>query len=199
MAKKRITTFLLSLFVAIIFIGSYAAFNNNSTFGTSSASTTVQSGQTYFVTGTTNAVVTGYGDAADVLISGNTSATTAVGNVLQAMQANGSISSYFPYGSGYNVFLNTINAYSLEQALDNATTANTVSVNATSYVTLPRTVLMYYNTQQIRVSLSDQNYTMTILPLQMVGSNVSVSVRALVTVNGSIYNNQVSVSQKASA
>jgi hypothetical protein len=193
--SKQLTIFLLSLFVAVIFVTSYAAFNNSAYFGTT-ATTTVQGGQTYFVTGVTNGIVSGYGTSAQIIITGNGTASTEVGNILQQMQINGSITEYFPYGSGYDAFLNTINPYALQQLLVTMAPPNTITINATSVVTLPNTIQLYYSTQAIKVMVPSRNYTLTIMPLQSIGSNVPLSVRALVTASGSIYNNQISVSQK---
>jgi len=195
-SKKRLTTFLLSLFVAVIFIGSYAAFGNIST-GNSTSTTTVHIGQTYFVTGSANAVVSGYSSAAEVQVIGNDTIVSMVGNTLTQLQNNGSVSSYFQYGTGYNVFLNSYSPYQLQQLLYGMYPTNTIRVNSSTYVSLPKTIPLYYSTQQVQVGLPGRNYSVSMAPIIAIGSNVPVAIKAIIFANGTLYNNQITVNEKA--
>lgn len=193
--KKKIFTFLGSLFVAIMFIGSYAAFNNNSgNTSSSTATTTTGGGATYFVSGTANAVVTGYSQLATVSLSSNSSAlSTIAGNVLAQMQNNGSISNYVAQGSGFQIFTQGMNAYTIQLILVSKLGGSNVSVNATTSLALPKTIPLLYRAQIVDVKLVNSNFTTPIVPLREIGANVTVNVHALIYANGSVYNNQITI------
>ncbi|MCW6160318.1 MAG: hypothetical protein LVQ95_04500 [Candidatus Micrarchaeales archaeon] len=193
--KKKIVTFIGTLFVAIMFVGSYAAFNNNSgNSSTSTATTTVQGGATYFVSGNANAVVTGYSQLATVsLESNNTALSSLASNELAQLQNNGSISNYVAQGNGFQIFTQNMNAYKLQQLLASKLGSANVSVNASTSFSLPRTLPLTYRNQIVDVKLTNTNFTAPASPLQDIGTNVTVVVHALVYANGGIYDNQITI------
>ncbi len=193
--KKKIVTFIGTLFVAIMFVGSYAAFNNNSgNSSTSTATTTVQGGATYFVSGNANAVVIGYSQLATISLESNSSALSSrASNELAQLQNNGSISNYVAQGNGFQIFTQNMNAYRLQQALVSKLGGSNVSVNASTSFSLPKILPLIYRNQIVDVKLTNTNFTAPTSPLQDIGSNVTVIVHALVYANGDIYNNQITI------
>ena len=190
--RKRIITFIGTLFIAVMFVGSYAAFNNSGTATTTSSTSTVQGGATFFVSGTSNAQVTAYPDLAGISLLSNSSGSQ-VGNVLAQMQNNGSISSYIAQGNGYQVFTQNLNAYNIQQVLYAKVGNSSVTVNASVSVKLPAMVQLDYKTQIINVEAPNSDFQISISPLQSIGSNVLVTIHALVYSNGSVANGQITV------
>ncbi len=194
--RKRLM-FLGTLFVAIAFISSYAAFNYSTSTVTSTTTTTAT--KTYFVSGTANGTVSGYSNGALVLL--NRSANASVGNatvkILSGLEANGSISSYIELNNSFQVLLSTINAYSLEQLVDTGLGSNSIaSVNASSYIVLPSRMTLYLNTQSVAVTLQQTNFSINLYPISPVGTKVKLKINALVAPNGTVYDNQVILSKE---
>ncbi len=191
MDKKKTLELIGTIFITVIFIASYAAFGSNGSNTTSTTTITPQ--KTYFVSGTANGTVNGYGAGITIQIM-NQSAASAVANVLAEMQSNSSISTYVSTANGsYEAFAQNINAYQLQQALYKRTNANSVSVQALTTFTLPVSITMYYNTQAIPVTMPQKNYTVTLSPLVGTGSQIRLRLQALVTANGTIYDNQLNI------
>ncbi|MDE1865290.1 MAG: hypothetical protein KGH94_01465 [Candidatus Micrarchaeota archaeon] len=191
---KRIVIFLGSLFAAIIFVSSYAAFGNNST-GTSTT-TTVSSANTIPVYGSANAVIVNYSYSAYVGVS-NKIELTALNKTLGDLEANGSVSNYVPFNStSYQALLSGINAYQLYTYLSNALNATDVSVGAGAFVNLPARVNMYYSAgSQVPVAFPEKNYSVYLTRVFPIGANVPVRIQALITTRGDLYNNQIRLSE----
>lgn len=192
---KRLIFFIGSIFVAIIFLSSYAAFGNNAS-GTSSTST-VKPQQTFFSTGTSTAIVVNYSDIANITLrNGSNASNVNMTDILSRLQANGTIQNYIYSNGNYQVILYGISAYGLRQLLyGNPKLNGTVDIGATTYVTLPKTITLYYGGQQpINVYLNGRNYSVYMNNVEPEGSVINVSISALLTANGSIYNNQLRVS-----
>lgn len=189
--------FLGSLFVAVIFLSSYGAFNNNT--ATTSSTTSIANVKTYFVSGSSNAIVVNYSNVATLLVnkSVNASSSNQILATLNTLESNGSINSYIEINNSFQIFLSTINAYSLEQLFYTKLGSNkTTAVNASSIVSLPKTITMYLNKQSVPMHLTQTNYSMNIFPLRQVGNTIKVSLNAIVTANGTVYQNQITIKQQ---
>lgn len=188
--RKRLIEFASLAFVTVIFISSYLTFGNNNVGGNSTTST-ISNAPTFFAAGYVNATVTGYGSSAYVTLPNVTNATeAAVSGVLSSLESNGT-ASFNNLNSTFQIYLNDIDAYSLQQLLVNATGEGNVMVRAPVKVSLPADLTLYYNSAAMPVHLSQLNYTLTIVGLKPVGAHVNVSVHALITHNGSVYNNMI--------
>lgn len=190
-SKKRL--YLIgAIVVAVMFVTSYAAFGNNNV-GTGISSTTVASCGGYFVTGTVNSVIIGYGSS--VAVTSTNQSTIFISNLtsrLGDLQANGSISEYRLYDNGtFGVYLASINAYALQILLKNI--SSQLHVNGTEDVALPHTVLLYYSGNPIHIVLPIQNFTITTNALSQLNSSATLKVYALVNKTGIVCNKQVSV------
>jgi hypothetical protein len=190
---KRTILFLGALFVAIIFVTSYAAFDNNGTNLGKSTTTTPQ-GRTLPVFGAANAVIENYSYFADVGVSANE--VTAVNATLDALVSNGTVSSYYYSNSSYRVVLSNINPYGLYLLLHNSTKGTNATVGAQAYVKLPTTISVYYGSSYaVPVSLLQPNYTVYIANVVPINSTVHVNVIAQINQSGDIYHNQLKLSQ----
>jgi hypothetical protein len=191
--KKKIIFLLGSIFVAIIFLSSYAAFSNNGSG--SSSSSTIKTQASYFSTGTSNAIISNYSSIAYVTVSnGSNSSNENITRILSQLEANGSVQNYIYDNNSYQVVLVSISAYELQQLLNrNASSNSIINVGATTYVMLPSTVIMYYTNQPITVHLKSRNYSVYLTNVKPIGSVLNVSVSGLLARNGSIYNGQFRV------
>lgn len=192
--KKKFILFLGSVFVAVIFLTSYASFGNNRAMTTSATTTVIV--RSFPAFGSSTATVTGYGAAAHVGIGANASAASnAMPGLLSILQSNGTINNYIGSNRSYEVYSSKIDAYALQGLLRSAVNqSNAITVTATAYIRLPQNLTLYYSTYPINVYLNGRNYSVNMTNLKAVGSTVNVSVSALVTSNGLVYNNQLSVS-----
>lgn len=194
-AKAKRWVYLIgAIVVAAFFITSYAAFGNNNV-GTGVSSTTTITCGGYFVTGTTNSIITGYGSS--IALSSTNQNSTFISNLtskLDALQTNGSISEYRLYNNGtFGIYLSSINAYAMQILLKHI--SSQLYVNGTEYVALPQSVLLYYSGNPVNILLPTQNYTITTNTLLPLNSTVLLKVYALVNANGIVCNNQISVTK----
>lgn len=194
--KKQLIFLVGSIFVAVIFLTSYAAFSNNNS-GTTSTST-IKSSQTFFAVGNANAVIFNYSDIAVVALSNSSnSIRDNVNTTMSQLESNGSLQDYIYSGSNntYQVVLSTISAYGLQQLLySNATITNSVSVGSTASILLPSTVTLHYTNVPITISPPNRNDTVYLKNVKRIGTVINVSISALLGRNGSVYNNQFRVS-----
>ncbi len=144
--------------------------------------------------GSTNATVAGYGSSATVNFAANSAAGTIAGNVLNKLEQNGSVSSFVSTNTSYEVLLANMSAYALQSLLYNRTGSNTlISVNASSLVKLPKAVFFKYASSTVPVYPPNINYTITVMPIPKMGAVIPVSVQALITNNGTVYNGQIRI------
>lgn len=189
---KQLLMGLGTLFVALAFVSSILAYGNNN--AQTSATTSIAAVKTYFVAGSVNAIVSGYGSTASITVSNQIANGTAIiGNVLSNLQSNGSISNYLVQTNSFQVFLAKMNPYQLQTLVDGAVNSSGLNFTASTYVTLPKAIKLYYNTQAIPVYPQQLNYSESITPLPSLGSNISVNVQALVVANGTIFDNNIKV------
>ncbi|MCL5430535.1 MAG: hypothetical protein M1504_03605 [Candidatus Marsarchaeota archaeon] len=182
--RKNIIIIIVTLVFAAAFISSFASLGN---FGSTTTTVPANSTKTFFVTGSANAVVSGYGYSAYVGVNSN-STDAVVANVLAKLEANGSVSDYYSQGNGYEVLFSSMTPYQLQQLL-NISKANTSAyLNATSFVHLPVSIPIIYGGQQFSIQIPQTNYSLGVTPLLPVNSIVGVSIHALVTGNGTVYN-----------
>lgn len=193
-SKKKKMIFLVgSIFVAIIFLSSYAAFSSNGTKATTT--TTIKNPSTYFSTGSANAVITNYSDIAYITLENSTNySRNNVTKIIALLVSNGSAFNYVYTNNSYEVVLGQMSPYQLKDLLEaNATLKNNTQVGSTTYVALPKTILLYYGTQPITVNLKSRNYSIYMNNIGPVGDTVNVIVSALLERNGSVYNNEIKI------
>ncbi len=196
--RKEIIFFMGSVLVAVIFLTSYVAFGGIST---STATTTQQANQsTFFAIGAANAIVVGYSDAAGITLS-DPAYSSEVSNSLNILSSNGILTNVVELNSTYSevFFQNTskYNAYDLQQYIYNSIMSNTIAVvNATTLVSLPRSLVMSIAAQKFTISIPKSNYSLQVSPLVAEGTLIPVNIHALVTQGGTIYEGQITLTKR---
>ncbi len=196
MDKKKIEL-LASIFVAVIFLTSYAAFGSN---GSNTTTTTVSSnpGQTFYAVGNVTGAITGYGPALSLTMKCNASAmsneSAMLNDLLANLEANNSISNYYsPTQSQFMIEtgnLNSSGAYryiypKLTQTEQGCTTFSSQAV-------LQLAPLAHFTAQgqKIAVPLTGaRQYGMRLNLTQNMQQSYNLRIAALLTINGTIYGN----------
>lgn len=198
---KQITSVVIILALAIIFITSYVSFGTNAV---TTATTTALPVQSYPVFGSVNAIILGYSNDSTVALSGNAiNDSTEVSRLLSKLEANGSIS-FYPIGNSFSVTTNRINPSILMSLIygainlnDSSTVGNTIpgiNVSTEALVKLPTYITVFYHTQKISAFVPNTNYSISITNPPQIGSTLVLKVKALITANGIIYDNQLNLS-----
>lgn len=190
---KRLILFIGALFVAVIFISSYASFSNNSGNGGSTSTTTLKQQSTYLVYGNANAIVINYSYVAGIF-NVNVSESNTINATLGNLQLNGSVSNYLFQNSTYRVELDTISPYTLYLLISNTINGSNATVGATAYVKLPSAIVAYYGSSPVSVALQKSNYSIFLNSVEPINTIIPLKVTALISGNGSVYDNQVELS-----
>lgn len=190
---KQVLLILGTVLIGVIFISAYASFNNNNI--SNSSSSTIVNAQTFPAFGSSNAVISNYSDVVNVTFLGSSNETiNKTDAVLSNLEANDIIDNYIYLNNRYEVILANISAYNFRELLYNQTNdSNSINVGSTAYVKLPTTVTLYYAGTPVSLYLANKNYSIYINNIRSIGSTVNVKIFALLTRNGSIYNNQLSI------
>jgi hypothetical protein len=77
--------------------------------------------------------------------------------------------------------------------LNNTVNNKNFRVKATTYVTLPSTLKLYYQGTAVNVFVGEKQYPVSIAPLKPINSTIKVTVQALVTANGILYENNLRI------
>lgn len=194
---KKLVFFIGAIFVGIIFLTSYAAFSNNA--GNTSTTTVKAAPQpTIFATGYANATITGYVQVANVkLINSTNSTLNNLDTLMSKLEANGSINNYIYTNNSYEVYSSSLSAYALKKYLyATLNSSNSVTVGSTADIMLPASISLYYSNSSppVSVPLSNRNYTLYLNNVRSIGSTLNVSLSALITEKGMLYNNQLRIS-----
>ncbi len=203
MEKKKLTELLAAIFIAVVFLSSYAAFGANSGGAGAKTSTTTIPG-TIQVHGSASASIVSYGTVLDANVScANAGAVaSSLNTFLSALERNGSISNFYsPEDSEVLLELGNYTAAEAYGALAarlgrNASCTSFSATQAT--VQLPSSMNVTYGTGSVRITIPPglRNYTRQVRLSGAMGSGVNVSVYALVTNNGTIFNSQIVVTLK---
>lgn len=188
--KRKLILLAGALIVGVMFVTSYAAFGTNGS--TQTSSTTVKQ-TTYPVFGSVNAIVNGYGSSITVtLLDGNASAK--LNSTLAGLESNSTVTNFIPTGNGFVVYAPGNDPYAAQQAILAQLPDNSVAIQGTEIVGIPGTFTLYYYGTGIKIYTNITNFTVPAQPLARRGSNISVSVQALVMPNGYVYNKNIVVS-----
>ena len=185
--------FVGALFVAVIFLTSYAAFSSNSAATTTSTSSTVA---TYYAVGSTNAAITGYNNTLFVNVSckGTLQNQTfdKINAIATQLENNGSVLTYSSSGNSFQIGPQNMNSKSIYEYMyaklsSNSTNCTVFSTTAT--VELPGLIQMDVQGQSIAVNVP-YGVAMQQISLklnQSMASSLPLRVAVLVTANGTVY------------
>jgi hypothetical protein len=157
--------------------------------------TTVKPTTTYTASGSANVIVTNYSKTAFVtLLSNYNTSKNNFTAIISKLKTNGSVSNYTYLNGSYKVSLPTISPYTLQQLLYNKTgSSNAILVGSNATILMPSNVILHYNNVSKTIHLSEQYYPLYLRNVKPIGSTLNLSIAALVTANGSVYNNQFKV------
>ncbi len=194
---KKFVFLIGAIMIAVIFITSYAAFSNNNTANATTSTVSAAPQQTVFASATTNGIITNYTQIAYVESANSSNSSGAkLGQIMSQLEANSSIYSYIYVNDSYEAYLSNVSAYDLQELLyKDFNSTNAISIGSTADILLPSSISMYYSNSSppISVPLSNRNYTVYITGLKSIGSSLNLSVSALITTRGTIYNNQLRI------
>lgn len=194
--KKMIFT-IGSLFVAIIFVTSYAAFGNT-TNAPSTTTSTAGPTNTILATGQANGIIENYSYIVNITVA-NASQNAKLNLTLSNLESNNTVISFFARNSTtYTAELSGIGAYSFYTYLTNTLNYSNVSVGGTALVRLPATVNMQYGTinpQQAPISLAPKNYSVLLPNLLPIGTTITLKIQALVTETGHVAGNNLKLTR----
>ncbi|MGI0141598.1 MAG: hypothetical protein ACREBF_03040 [Candidatus Micrarchaeales archaeon] len=204
MEAKKIKQVVLAIFVAVIFIASYASFGNSgSNLGTGSTTTTIAP-QTVYASGTTNGTVIGYGSIMSILLSCApptllNSTSNSVSSLLSKLLANNTINNfYLPNQSSFTIYVNQLNPYQLSTYVTSSLTNSSracLTFKGQTDISIPSNITVTVQTQKAKLSIpaNMRNYTI-LMKIAALNTKIPLRVAMLVTTNGTIFGN-LSVSQ----
>ncbi len=200
MERKKLIELIGSVFVALIFLSSYAAFGNISQSG-SNATTTASTPQTFYGSAIGNATITSYSNAMSINITCKnvSSVSGPLNSALTNLEKNGSVSTFSSFqASQIAVDAGSLSTYPLflqlagDAGQGESCTAFTTSAN----INLPSRMSFHIppqpgitNGQNITITIpsSLQTGSIAITLERNMSTKLRVQVDAAIAVNGSIY------------
>lgn len=195
MERKKLIELIGSIFVALIFFSSYAAFGNFGAGG-SNATTTITPSQTYYAVASGNASITAYSSVMNINIT--CANITSVSNVLNGrlteLQRNGSISNFYSQQAAYIlVQAGNTSTYPLYQELSGiiGNSSACTHFTSTASVNLPGTMEFFVptlgNRVQVSIPQSLRTYSLPIEFSNNMSGTVGVAVSTLLSPNATVY------------
>lgn len=200
MEKKKIIELISSIFVAVIFLTSYAAFGN--VVGAPRTTTTTANTQTLYASVQGAANVISFGPALSISISclNTTSVSSKINAILVSLQENGSVGSFYSQEAAQVLVeagnMSSYNIYSLlARGIDDNVSCTGFSSSAN--IELPASMNFYVHPQDsyqggyinLTIPESLRRASVPAQFIQNMSKSVNVSVAVLLTTNGSIYGN----------
>jgi hypothetical protein len=200
--KKKLIELIGSIFVAVIFITSYAAFGGGRVEVT--VTTTAQSQQTFYAIAQGTANIISYGSTMNinVLCQNVTHVSKQINDLLANLESNNSVSYFYSQQAGQiMVQSGKEGTYANYNSISSYISANATCTDFTSSATvmIPKTMNFYAPLEKISTMVfipsNMRNYSTPIKFVKNMSNTVNISVSALLTLNGSIYGN-LSVQKK---
>ncbi len=188
MDEKRKKSFLFfgSLFVAVIFLSSYASFGSNGNPLQSNSTTTIKE-PTFpgLASAYVNGTILKYSNHFSISAANGTNATM-LADLINKMEANNSIYSYSGGNLSYSIDQGTMNAFDIYKLLRSNNINASFSV--TSIVKLPAKAYLNTSSNSYYTVLPNATYPLSLPSLLSIGSNVPIHILAT-----GIYQNNSSV------
>ncbi len=192
MKKDDLIKALSSIFVAVIFLGSYVSLNNNNALAgvqSTSQNTTPQNAPaTVYATGTGNAIVLGYVSPV-TLIACNSTALPKISEDLSGLQSQSIVNNFFQSNStSYLAYM--AQSSNIMSSIGNITSGDScIRAYSKATLMLPQSVVVTVNGVKSSIPIPEgkRNYILT-LPIANV-TNYTVKINMLLTYNYSIYGN----------
>lgn len=178
MDEKRKKSFLFfgSLFVAVIFLSSYASFGSNGNPLQSNSTTTIKLNiVTNYASGDVNGTIRNYSKHFSISAKNGTNATT-LADLINKLEANNSINSYSGGNLSYSIDQGTMNAFDIYKLLQS--NHINASFSVTSTVKLPAEAYLRNQNYSYYTVLPNATYKFPLSSLLSIGSNVPVHIIA---------------------
>ncbi len=194
MQKNSLSQLALALFIGLIFISTYISLTN---YNSSQQTSTTTVPPTAFAEGFAEGTIIGYGTplyfnatCSNTIIQN--ASITSISNSLDILQKNNSISSFYPSGESIIVAPQNMNAYQINDFINetiNATESKCISSFAMTYVRIPGALNLTANGQKILIPVpaNSTNESIILNPTYKQGSTIRLKVSTLLTANGTIY------------
>ncbi len=188
MEKKTKSILMIAavIILSVMFVLGNVA-GSNSSPPTKGTTTTIT--PTLLVTGTANAVIQGY--SRNMVLYGQPS--NSLLNELGILQKEGNINSYTKVGNQIDVNGSNFSSYLVYNSIVGYSTG--LAFNTTAYIKLPNPVMLRYSGSLVRIDIGNSTYPLRISNILDVGSTVPVSVQAIVTEQGTLYQNQLRLAE----
>ncbi len=188
MEKKKLIELLGSLFIAFIFLSSYATMTSSPQKNSTKSTTTIP---VALGTGFTKCKIVNYTPTFTVVAHCSAS---LLNSTLGKLQASGAVAEYVPVSNtSYDVYAGNESSYDLMQHL--ASMGNCFNISATAILAMPPTINLYIGALnrtfpvKVPVKLSQLQ-----TPVKFGNeSSFNVSVMALVTLAGTIYQPNITI------
>jgi hypothetical protein len=194
--KKKLIELIGSIFVAMIFISSYAAFGVGRI--TVNTTTTVQQQQTFYAIAQTTANIISYGSTMNINISCQNvmNLSRQVNDLLADLESNNSVSYFYSQQAGQIIVQSgKVDTYANYNSISSymGVNANCTEFTSSATVMIPNKMNFYAPLQKssmiILISNNRRDYSVPIKFVNNMSNTLNVSVSALLTLNGSIYGN----------
>ncbi len=209
MKKQAVKKTILVLFVALIFIASYASFGGTGSNGAQKTSTTTIP-SLYPASGNANVIITGYAPSISITVlcknaSIASNAINRLNNMLANLSSKGSINGYYQLNSTFKVESGTFNALAVYSYISkNISFANNCTTfSAYANIALPQMLALYYTSSNGRqlvtllVPAMYRNYSVPINMTENISNKINVRIFALFAANATsaiIYNMSIGAS-----
>ncbi len=208
MEKQSLKKAIWILFIAVIFLASYASFGG--TGNTTQKTTTTVIPALYPATGTANVIIVGYSQAMGINISCKNSSLSAntiseTGSMLSRLSSKGYVSAYYQLNSSYKLETGSFNAANVYAYISGniSSALQCTTFSASANLAIPQTVTLYYSSgtsKQPLTMLVPAMYRNYSIPMNLTGNfsnKANVRIFALFTANAtaySIYNMSIGAS-----
>jgi hypothetical protein len=199
--KKKLIEIIGSIFVALIFLSSYAAFGGISGPPNSNVTTTVAQQQAIYASARGIVNITSFTDVLNVNINCTniTSVSTIIDGALAAMEKNGTVSNFYSQQAAQILVeagtLNSSNIFkTLSTDIDGSTSCT--SFESSANIRLPGSMNFFVPGQKgngytVPIPSGLRTYTLPLTLTNNMSNRLNVTVSGLLTENGSIYGSLV--------
>ncbi len=157
---------------------------------------TVKNVTTFFASGASNAIITGYSNTFDILLK-NQSDANKTSNILNTYENNGIVSTYNQLNSTYfNVFAQGNYTYNIYQNLTNALGSNQMSFISVAYLKYPKYLPLFANGNKVDVLFPNPTYSFLTSNILAINSSIPTDMDVIAAYNNGsyyIYNNNITI------
>ena len=184
--KKEIILFIGSLFVAVMFITGFTSNGSGTPINLNNNTNPVKNVSTFLVSGTLNATIVSYGENVRI-VEYNASAANETDQLLSNMENKSMVNTYNRINNSFEVYLQNINAYGIQENLSKRLGNSSFSIISTEYVKLPNTHIFNVSNKKIIVVLDNQTYPITTKNLGRINSTLPLKVNVIVAYENGSY------------